>query len=850
MNARHNLSIPIRSIVLILLAAALNMALWHTASAQTTGDEPAPTLPAGTDTPSIFTEDTVIWSNVDGDSVQALPVTVATDWVLRASQHTTITVGHNPYEIKLSPDGSRAYVVNQGDSTLSVLDTATNSLLNSVSIPGGPRRIALSPDGAYGYVTQSQDGLVAIIDLATLEKVGQIEVNEKWSSPDAIAISADGAYAYVTNSYVDTFAEGGLYIIDLTTRTQIAHVRGTDQIGALDAPRDIVIDPSDPGLVYLLAGSTWAGFLHDWGINIVDVENQMMYALINIAEEESLGDPRYLQLRGLSISPDSKVAYTLSRNRNSLFKIDLIQRKTISEVFVGNAPEDFEIDYANQRVYVALDGGSSIGIVDLASFELIGSIPVRGGAARIELAQDGASLFAYLTSFDKDIVTKVDLLAPSAMIAPLTIHVRPDSEVPKQPNDVILSADGRYAYTPHINLGTLSILDLEGGIEAGFLAVGDEPHRGLLSPDGQSLYLSDKKANQVVVVDLATLELTRTLTTDAEPIAMAIANDKLYVTCWGTDQLNIIDLNTGQISGRIRMGVDPVDIVITRDGKTAYVVNQESDSISVLNLVEHIRTATIAVGDSPRNIILSQDESRAYVPNFESGSLSILDLTTNTTIDSIAAGTGAYGVALTSNEEFAFVTAFKENAIALIDLIHNEPIGKLTTAASPSFIRRVAAQLPTTAHTDVWIDGADEIISGPKGQTVQIRYGNRGTAIAKRVRLSFANNYDNEWDIRSTPNATQVESYQTCWPFWGICFDYAETLFWDLGDLDPDSEGMISIVVAPRGSSSWSSVLPLWIKSLGPEKSADDNQRQIRVQVTTEDIPNVAVKIFLPLTNR
>lgn len=43
----------------------------------------------------------------------------------------TVTVGSSPIGVAVTPDGSRVYVVNDGDSTVSVISTATDAVIGS-----------------------------------------------------------------------------------------------------------------------------------------------------------------------------------------------------------------------------------------------------------------------------------------------------------------------------------------------------------------------------------------------------------------------------------------------------------------------------------------------------------------------------------------------------------------------------------------------------------------------------------------------------------------------------------------------------------------------------------------------
>ena len=61
----------------------------------------------------------------------------------------------------------KAYVTNANADTVSVIDTATNTVVGSpIAVGGGPYGIAITPDGAYAYVTNAWGDTVSVIRIA------------------------------------------------------------------------------------------------------------------------------------------------------------------------------------------------------------------------------------------------------------------------------------------------------------------------------------------------------------------------------------------------------------------------------------------------------------------------------------------------------------------------------------------------------------------------------------------------------------------------------------------------------------------------------------------------------------
>jgi YVTN family beta-propeller protein len=68
-----------------------------------------------------------------------------------------------PYGVAVTPDGSKVYVTNLNDNTVSVIDTAMNKVITTISVGPNPLAVAVTPDGSKVYVT-SLSGTVSVID--------------------------------------------------------------------------------------------------------------------------------------------------------------------------------------------------------------------------------------------------------------------------------------------------------------------------------------------------------------------------------------------------------------------------------------------------------------------------------------------------------------------------------------------------------------------------------------------------------------------------------------------------------------------------------------------------------------
>jgi len=75
----------------------------------------------------------------DGSATVSV-IDTATNTVVAA-----IPVGLFPEGVAITPDGTRVYVPNLGFDTVSVIDTATNTVVATITVGGGPLAVAITP---------------------------------------------------------------------------------------------------------------------------------------------------------------------------------------------------------------------------------------------------------------------------------------------------------------------------------------------------------------------------------------------------------------------------------------------------------------------------------------------------------------------------------------------------------------------------------------------------------------------------------------------------------------------------------------------------------------------------------
>jgi YVTN family beta-propeller protein len=99
--------------------------------------------------------------------------------------------------VAINPAGTYAYVI--GPNAIEVIDLATNGVITAVPLAGVPQDVAFNPSGTRAYVAASPGGNVSVIDTATHTIIATVAVGD----PKAVAVNPAGTLLYVTDSSGD-----------------------------------------------------------------------------------------------------------------------------------------------------------------------------------------------------------------------------------------------------------------------------------------------------------------------------------------------------------------------------------------------------------------------------------------------------------------------------------------------------------------------------------------------------------------------------------------------------------------------------------------------------------------------
>jgi YVTN family beta-propeller protein len=368
---------------------------------------------------------------------------------------------------------TKAYVVDPGANVVSVVDTATDSVIGTVAVGARPARVALTSDGQRAYVTNGDSDSVSAIDTNSDAVVATIPVGD---GPSYLAATPDGTSLYVMT------ASGVIDVVDTASKAVVASI----PVGGTGA---IAITP-DGTRAYVAAGLVY----------VIDIATNAVVKSF-AAETASFPDVTSTAL-SIAISPDGSRAY-------------------VGTFFFGST-----------NVGIGIIATGSVVLVDTASESVAGEIPLGSVPGEIALTPDGSRAYVGIQSTFVNtgygmgflpgrhavvIDTQTNTVSWSTIID--LGNVVPPAGQLNTPSGIAVTADRRAVYIAIPKLGKVAVADVNTNTVTGLVSVTAGPGHVGIAPDAAA-------ARVPYVIDAADDSSSMT-TAGGTAVADVLVNDRI-----------------------------------------------------------------------------------------------------------------------------------------------------------------------------------------------------------------------------------------------------------------------------------------------------------------------------------
>lgn len=235
----------------------------------------------------------------------------------------SVGVGRVPTGVAFDSQGRYAYVTNQFDSSVGIVDAENGRQVAAVAISGNPYVVKVSPDDRKLYVSSNTD-YVRVIDLGQRAVTHSVPVGY---APNGFAIDPDE-----TRLYVSSFVAGTVTEIDLRTD----QVLRTFTTGG--RPQDLIVS-KDGRELYVANEDGW--------IDVYTLATGERAASVALAAGGF----------GMALSPDEAHLYVSLPDAGQVQVVNTHSRNVIHTIAVGGRPRRIAFTYHGGVAVVANENG-------------------------------------------------------------------------------------------------------------------------------------------------------------------------------------------------------------------------------------------------------------------------------------------------------------------------------------------------------------------------------------------------------------------------------------------------------------------------------------------------------------
>lgn len=169
----------------------------------------------------------------------------------------------------------------------------------------------------------------------------------------------------------------------------------------------------------------------------------------------------------------------------------------------------------------------------------------------------------------------------------------------RSPQAVAVSPDGATIYATDRTAACVAVLNAADKSKRADIAVQGVPHGLCLSADGKTLYVAQRGAGSIAVIDTAKGTVTSTIPVGRWPIAVALApkGNRLYVCNQDNNTVSVVDLGQGKVVQNIPVVREPAAAAVTADEKFVAVANFLPQGVST----DPSLAADISIIDAAKN---------------------------------------------------------------------------------------------------------------------------------------------------------------------------------------------------------------------------------------------------------
>ena len=219
------------------------------------------------------------------------------------------------------------------------------------------------------------------------------------------------------------------------------------------------------------------------------------------------------------------------------------------------------------------------------------------------------------------------------------------------------------------------------------LAAGSDPEEFALSKNGKQLYISNEDVKAASVIDIATSKVEHIILVGAEPegVTTTLDGKQFYVTCEAGGDVFVIDTTSYKPVAQFKVNGRPRSVDFLPSGAIGFIPSESTGELNVIDAVHAkvLKTIKLPAGSRPMRVRVSADGNKLYVSNGRAGTISVIDTHTYEILRSIKVGARPWGIALSPDGKFLFAANGPSNDVSVVNVEEGKEIARIKAGSSP-----------------------------------------------------------------------------------------------------------------------------------------------------------------------
>lgn len=301
-------------------------------------------------------------------------------------------------------------------------------------------------------------------------------------------------------------------------------------------------------------------------------------------------------------APTPNRVYVSSEKDNSIQVFDT-QGARVAAIEVCKRPRHMQFSRDHRQIYVSCGDSNQMGVVDVASVKMTGTVALGESPEIFDLSPDGK--VAYVSIEDENVMAAYDLQSKAKLF-----EVKTGGE----PEGILVMPDGKHAYVTSEVANVVHLVDIAQRKVVKNIRVGNRPRRFVLAAGGKELWVSNELGASVSILNTDDQSVKQTLefkvkgmrASDITPVGMALSPDgkTVWVALGRANHVAEVDRASRQVRNTILVGKRAWGLAAHPDGKTLYVTNGLSDDMTLVDTAAGKAVRSVAAGRVPHSVLV------------------------------------------------------------------------------------------------------------------------------------------------------------------------------------------------------------------------------------------------------